>query len=73
LVTSLYYGYDQYIETDTVFGVSNSLIIDPRSDVPGSPFPALRSIAYDFTLVRAMAGDENSRVGADPASLLAAD
>jgi len=71
LVTSLYYGYDQYIETDTVFGVSNSLIINPRYDVSGSPCPSLRSIAYDFTLVRATEGDENSRVGADPASLLA--
>ena len=72
LVTSLYYGYDQYIDTDTVFGVSEALVIAPRNGVPGSPFPALRSIGYDFTLARAVPGDENSRVGADPASLLAA-
>lgn len=73
LVTSLYYGCDQYIDTDTVFGVSNSLIIDPKSGVPGSPFPELRSIPYDFVLARAMAGDENSRVGADPSGLVSAE
>ena len=73
LVTSLYYGYDQYIETDVVFGVSTSLIIDPKPGVAGSPFPQLRSIHYDFGLARAVAGDENSRVGADPASLVAAE
>ncbi len=73
LVTAVYYGYDQYIKTDTVFGVSKSLIVDPTPDVPGSPFPELRSIEFDFTLARAVAGDENSRVGADPASLVAAE
>jgi protocatechuate 3,4-dioxygenase beta subunit len=71
LVTSLYYGYDQYIDTDTVFGVSQSLIIDPQHDVAGSPFPELRSIHYDFTLAQAVPGDENSRVGADPSKLMA--
>jgi hydroxyquinol 1,2-dioxygenase len=73
LVTAIYYGYDQYIESDTVFGVSKSLIVEPKTDLPGSPFPGLRSIQFDITLVRAVAGDENSRVGADPASLLAAE
>ncbi len=73
LVTAIYYGYDQYIETDTVFGVSTSLVVEPKHDVPGAPFPGLRSIEFDFTLARAVAGDENSRVGADPASLLAAE
>ena len=73
LVTAIYYGYDQYIESDTVFGVSQSLVVDPKADVPGSPFGGLRSIAFDFTLARAVAGDENSRVGADPSSLIAAE
>ncbi len=73
LVTAIYYGYDQYIDTDTVFGVSQSLIVDPKLDVPGAPFPGLRCIPFDFTLARAVAGDENSRVGADPASLMAAE
>jgi hydroxyquinol 1,2-dioxygenase len=73
LVTSVYYGTDQYIDTDTVFGVSNSLIVDPKHGEPGSPFPDLRAVRYDFTLARAVAGDENSRVGADPSSLVAAE
>lgn len=73
LVTAIYYGYDQYIETDTVFGVSKSLIVHPAPDVAGSPFPGLQSIKFDFVLSRAVAGDENSRVGADPASLVAAE
>ena len=72
LVTSLYYGSDPYIDSDTVFGVSNSLIIDPQPDVAGSPYPGLRSIRYDFALARAMPGDEVGRVGADPASLVPA-
>jgi hydroxyquinol 1,2-dioxygenase len=73
LVTAIYYGYDQYIDTDTVFGVSQSLIVDPKPNVPGAPFPGLRCIEFDFTLARAVAGDENSRVGADPSSLMAAE
>ena len=73
LVTAVYYGYDQYIDSDTVFGVSKSLIVEPRPDMPGTPIPGLRSIHFDFVLAHAVAGDETSRVGADPASLLAAE
>ena len=73
LVTAVYYGYDEYIDSDTVFGVSKSLIVEPKPDVPGSPIPALRSIHFDFVLARAAAGEETSRVGADPASLVAAE
>ena len=73
LVTAIYYGYDQYIDTDTVFGVSKSLIVQPEAGRPGAPFPDLRTIAFDFTLARAVAGDENSRVGADPSALIAAE
>ena len=72
-MTAIYYGDDQYIETDTVFGVSKSLIVDPKPDVPSSPFPGLRCIRFDFTLARAVPGDENSRVGADPSALVAAE
>ena len=73
LVTAVYYGDDPYIDSDTVFGVSTSLVVTPKPDVPGSPLPELRSIRYDFTLAPAVAGDETGRVGADPASLLAAE
>ena len=73
LVTAVYYGYDRYIADDVVFGVSNSLIVDPRPGVAGSPFPELRSVEYDFTLARAAEGEATSRVGADPSRLLAAE
>ena len=73
LVTAVYYGYDQYIESDTVFGVSNSLIVQPEPGRLGAPFPDLRTIAFDFTLARAVAGEATSRVGADPSALLAAE
>lgn len=72
LVTSVYYRDDPYIDTDTVFGVSQSLIVAPEHGVPGSPFPELRSIRFDFSLAPAMPGDDTGRVGADPASLMAA-
>lgn len=73
LVTAIYYGEDQYIDSDTVFGVSKSLIVHPTQNLNDAPIPGLRSIKFDFTLAKARPGDENSRVGADPAALLAAE
>ena len=69
LVTSLYFADDQYIDSDTVFGVSKSLIVEPGPDA-ASPFPQLDAIHYDFTLSLANA-DGESRVGADPAQFTA--
>jgi protocatechuate 3,4-dioxygenase beta subunit len=71
LVTAVYFGSDPHIDSDVVFGVSNALIVEPHNGVDGSPFPALRSIPFDFTLARAAAGETTSRVGADPAALMA--
>lgn len=71
LVTSVYFADDPYIDTDVVFGVSNSLIVSPRADVAGSPIAGLRAVAFDFVLPEAPA-DGSGRVGADPASLIAA-
>jgi hydroxyquinol 1,2-dioxygenase len=71
LVTALYFGDDDHIDSDTVFGVSGSLVIAAADD-PGSPVPGLKAVKYDFRLARAVAG-EMGRVGADPASLLAAE
>ena len=73
LVTAVYYGYDQYIEDDVVFGVSNSLIVDPKHGVAGSPFADLRSVQYDFSLPHAKDGEGTGRVGSDPSKLLAAE
>ncbi len=70
LVTALYLGDDQYIDSDTVFGVSRSLVVRPAAD-PAAPIPALPAIHYDFRLsVESEAG--SNRVGADPAQFMAA-
>ena len=70
LVTALYFGDDPYIDSDTVFGVSESLVIDSRDD-PASPIPGLRAVHYDFRMARAAPG-ESGRVGADPTKLMQA-
>ena len=71
LVTALYFGDDENIASDTVFGVSNSLVvsIDPKD--PSCPIQGLPGVRFDFHLSRASA-DGEGRVGADPASIVAA-
>jgi protocatechuate 3,4-dioxygenase beta subunit len=59
LVTALYLGDDQYIDSDTVFGVSKSLVVMPANDAPGSP------------LSRDTDG-AGGRVGSDPSKLVPA-
>ena len=71
LVTALYFGDDDHIDSDTVFGVSGSLVITATDD-PNSPIPGLKAVHYDFRLARAVEG-EMGRVGADPSRLLAAE
>jgi hydroxyquinol 1,2-dioxygenase len=70
LVTALYFGDDEHIDSDTVFGVSGSLVVAARDD-PTSPIPGLKAVRYDFRLARAEAGD-TGRVGADPSRLMPA-
>ncbi|MGE0418344.1 MAG: dioxygenase [Acetobacteraceae bacterium] len=67
LVTALYFGDDAHIGSDTVFGVSGSLVVQAVDD-PASPVPGLKAVRYDFRLGQAAGGD-GGRVGADPASL----
>jgi hydroxyquinol 1,2-dioxygenase len=69
LVTALYLGDDQYIDTDTVFGVSAALMVTPAADQPGSPFGAMPAIRYDFQLCKPQAGETTARVGGDPSKL----
>jgi protocatechuate 3,4-dioxygenase beta subunit len=69
LVTALYFGDDDHIDSDTVFGVSASLVVEARED-PASPIPGLRAVHYDFRLARE-AGSGSGRVGGDPAALAA--
>ncbi len=71
LVTALYLADSEHIASDTVFGVSRSLVITPRKDDPDAPVPGLTSVRYDFRLSRAAAG-ESGRVGADPSQIVKA-
>jgi len=68
-ITALYMADDEHIDSDTVFGANESLITAPKADNGGSPFGALPSIHFDFTL--ACAADVSSgRVGADPSEIV---
>jgi hydroxyquinol 1,2-dioxygenase len=69
LVTALYFGDDKHIDSDTVFGVSGSLVVSAQDD-PNSPIKALQAVHYDFRLAHAAPG-ESGRVGADPTKLAA--
>ncbi|MEO3475639.1 dioxygenase [Roseomonas sp. CAU 1739] len=71
LVTALYLGDDQYIDSDTVFGVARSLVVTPETGLPGAPAPDVPSVRYDFTLSRAT-DDAGGRVGSDPSKLVPA-
>jgi hydroxyquinol 1,2-dioxygenase len=68
LVTALYFGDDDYIDSDTVFGVSGSLVVNAKDD-PASPILGLRAVHYDFKLAKAAPG-ESGRVGADPTTFM---
>ena len=70
LVTALYFGDDVHIDSDTVFGVSGSLVVSAKDD-PASPVPGLKAVRYDFRLAHAQPGD-TGRVGADPSKLMKA-
>ena len=66
LVTALYFADDPNIASDTVFGVSQSLVIRESTGLPGSPMPGLPGIHYDFHLSRDTAEGSGGRGGADP-------
>jgi protocatechuate 3,4-dioxygenase beta subunit len=71
LVTALYFGDDEHIASDTVFGVSRSLVVNARKDDPDAPIKGIGAVRYDFQLARA-ANDGEGRVGADPAAFMPA-
>ena len=73
LTTAIYLADDEYIDSDTVFGVSAKLVVDPRPGLADSPDPTVPSIRYEFQLAKASATDSMSRVGADPSKLVAAE
>jgi protocatechuate 3,4-dioxygenase beta subunit len=68
LATALYIGGDKHIDSDAVFGVSSSLVVDVEPpEQPGGP----QRIRYDFKLTRPAAGETSVRVGADPSKVMA--
>jgi hydroxyquinol 1,2-dioxygenase len=71
LVTALYFGDDTNIASDTVFGVSRSLVVNARADDPDAPIKGIGAVRYDFQLAHA-ANDGEGRVGADPAAFMPA-
>jgi len=68
-VTALYFGDDAHIDSDTVFGVSASLVVTAQKNDSDSPIPGLASVHYDFRLGRA-AAQGSGRVGADPSRVM---
>ncbi|MDJ0386987.1 dioxygenase [Roseomonas sp. E05] len=71
LVTALYLGDDPHIDSDTVFGVSESLVVRLQTGLEGSPAPDLPSVRYDFRIARRAPHDTSARVGADPSKVAA--
>jgi protocatechuate 3,4-dioxygenase beta subunit len=50
VITALYLKSDEYIESDTAFGVTDSLVRDIVDHDPNSPFPDLPAVNFDFVL-----------------------
>lgn len=69
LVTAVYFADDDHIASDTVFGVSRSLVVSIADD-PAAPMK-LPAVHYDFQLAKASSAGE-SRVGADPSQIVRA-
>jgi protocatechuate 3,4-dioxygenase beta subunit len=68
VVTALYLAGDEHIESDTVFGVTDSLVTDINRKDASSPIPNLPTIRFDVQLAAARA-DGTGRVGADPSQI----
>jgi protocatechuate 3,4-dioxygenase beta subunit len=71
LVTALYFADDKHVDSDTVFGVSKSLVIMPSLDLPDAPVKGVPSIRYDFTMSKDLDG-AGGAVGSDPSKLVPA-
>jgi hydroxyquinol 1,2-dioxygenase len=71
LATALYIAGDPHVDSDAVFGVSSSLVIEVKPPPSGDP-KGERRIEYDFQLSRPQPGESTVRVGADPSKVMAA-
>ena len=70
VVTALYLANDDHIDSDTVFGVTDSLITEVQDNNPKCPLPGTASIEFNFQLAAATAADMGGRVGADPKEIV---
>ena len=68
LATALYTEGDEHLWSDTVFGVTDSLVIQVNKDDPNSPMKGYPAIRYDFQLAHASKVG-SGRVGADPSQI----
>jgi hydroxyquinol 1,2-dioxygenase len=71
LATALYTRGDDHLESDTVFGVTDSLVIDINKNDPNAPIQGMPAIRYDFQLAHE-AAIGSGRVGADPSQIMSA-
>jgi len=69
VVTAAYMGTDEYLQSDTVFGVMPSLVTETNPSDASSPFPDLPSLRFDFTLAAEAKGAGSGRVGADASKI----
>jgi protocatechuate 3,4-dioxygenase beta subunit len=69
LVTALYLAGDAYLDSDTVFGVAASLVVQLEDD-PAAPVQGVPAIRRDFVLLPSSGGG-HGRVGADASTLTA--
>jgi hydroxyquinol 1,2-dioxygenase len=69
LVTALYISGDNHIDSDTVFGVTESLVTTVKRNDFASPLPTLPSLHYNFQLAAASPESLSGRVGADPSQI----
>ena len=70
LVTALYLADDDHIDSDTVFGVTESLIASVTGDNEKCPIPGMPSIEFNFQLAAATPTEIKGRVGADPKEII---
>jgi hydroxyquinol 1,2-dioxygenase len=68
VATALYVTGDDHIDSDTVFGVTDSLVIGVNEKDSAAPIKGLPTIKYDFKLA---SGEltKAGRVGSDPAAI----
>ena len=68
VVTALYLAGDEHLESDTVFGANESLVVEIQRNA-ASPIPELPGIHFDFTLADVAKDVGSHRVGADPSQV----